>query len=518
MNVVNKFFLLNLCLILSFGALKSQNEYPIDWGPVYKKDGGLFSSMQLIEMDDEYYYLMFDTRKRTTIGKFNHQHKLIATKKAPFNYSLYNSNLNKIIHTKNGTFGYLSSIKNKKWELYASRFNQGNFGKLRLIHSHPYHYELKIGFGWITTSATSDNANELVLSRDSSFVAFTNIISTGDKRNREESFNISVFDADLKILWKRIQKLPYPDKDLSITQTIISNDGTVYVLGRLYDKEKKKQSKGLPSYDFKIFQITETGLNEFDLRIGESIAPTDVRLYFPSESTSELLVSGFYTDDQRRSGLQGVFFANGTKENGIEHIEIHDFDAEFLEGLISDRAIEKDKGLESNYDFGSLLYFGDGSLGFIAENRYVTVHTTYTNGRPSTYYVYHSEDLVLVRFSTEGELLGLQKVPKNYQTRRGWAMVSYSLALHNDKVYLMFNDLKTRSERKEIKTKKGGTYTDLAVINEKGELEYHETLFNNKEIDLIYIPTMSAFVAGKLLIGAIEPMFPDYKMGIIELK
>ncbi|MEM6346457.1 MAG: hypothetical protein AAF927_21385 [Bacteroidota bacterium] len=496
--------------------MKSQNEYSVDWGPEYKKTKGVFSTLKLIEMDDEYYYLLFDNRKGTSIGKFNHQHKLIATKKAPFNYSYYNSNLNKIIHTKNGTFGYLSSVKNKQWELYVSRFDQGNFKKLRLIHSHPYRRELTVDWGWISTEGTADNANELVISRDSNLVAFTNIIATGDRRYREESFDVAVFDADFKLLWKRIQKLPYQDKDLEITQTVVSNEGTIYVLGKLRDR--KKNSKGLPSYDFKIFQITETDVNEFDLRIGETIAPTNVRLYFPSESSSEILISGFYTDDQRRSGLQGVFFARGTKKEGIEHIEIHKFETAFLEGLISDKELKKDKGLESNYDFSSLLYFKDGSLGFIAENRYVTQYTSYQNGQSRTRYIYSSEDLIIVRFSKEGELFSLQKVPKRFSTSGGWDMISYSLALYNDKVYLIFNDHKSYSERKELSTKTGSIYTDLAVIDENGQLEYHENLFNDKDIELYYIPTISAFKNGKLLIGAMKSLTLDYRMGIVNLE
>ncbi|MEL7533815.1 MAG: hypothetical protein AAFN10_21050 [Bacteroidota bacterium] len=516
MILLKKIVLLALVIIFCSGDIKSQNEYSVDWGPEYQKTKGVFSTLKLIEMDDEYYYLLFDNRKSTSIGKFNHQHKLIATKKAPFNYSQHNSNLNKIIHTKNGTFGYLSSIKDKQWKLYVSRFDQGNFKKLRLIHSHPYRRELTVGLGWISTEGTVDNANELVISRDSNRVAFTNIIATGDRRNREESFDIAVFDADFKLLWKRIQKLPYQDKDLKITQTVISNEGTIYVLGKLRDR--KKNSKGLPSYDFKIFQITETDVNEFDLRIGESIAPTDVRLYFPSASSSEILISGFYTDAQRKSGLKGVFFANGTKEEGVEHIEIHDFEKEFLEGMISDRQLKKDKGLENNYDFGSLLYFKDGSLGFIAENRYVTQYTSYQNGQSRTRYIYSSEDLVIVHFSKEGELLSLQKVPKYYSTPGGWDMVTYSLALYNDKVYLVFNDNKTYSERKELGTKSGSIYTDLAVIDENGQLEYHKNLFNNKDIELYYIPTISAFIDGKLLIGAMKALTPDYRMGIVNLE
>ena len=121
MITLKKILILNLSFILCLGILKSQNQYSVDWGPIYEKDKGTFSTLKLIEMDSEYYYLMFDNCKGTSIGKFNHQHKLIATKKAPFNYSQFRSNLNEIIHTKNGTFGYLSSVKNKRGELYVSR-------------------------------------------------------------------------------------------------------------------------------------------------------------------------------------------------------------------------------------------------------------------------------------------------------------------------------------------------------------------------------------------------------------
>ena len=466
-------------------------------------------------------------RKGNTLLKYDLNHKLIANKSLNLKYKDEKIYLDKIIKTQNGTFGYMFDYnkKQKKWQIFSSRFNEGKFSRPRLTYSHPYKHSVMLGLGIFGGGGNADNTNEMVVSMDDSHVGYSNVISSKDKKEPEK-IAVAVFDADMKKVWSKMQKFKYTDKKIVIAQTVVSNDGVIYLLGKLFTKKKQK-AKGLPRFDFKLFRITKESMDEFDIKLGKpNIAPTDAGLFFPGDNTSEFIISGFYTDAEKRSGLKGMFFSTGDNSKGIDNVQIHDFDDEFLMGIASKKDIEKDRGLKTSFNIENLLSFSDGTVGFIAEQFFITTSTTRdSRGNTRTTYTYHTNSLIIPRFTMDGELVSLQKIPKTFRSQ-SMANVSYTFALANNKTYLIFNDMKTRKERKDMKKEDGGKkkkaryiYTDLIVLNNNGEIEYNETLFNSKELGLLFVPFMSDFDGDKFLIGALRGTAgKKYSFGVLDLK
>ena len=101
--------------------------------------------------------------------------------------------------------------------------------------------------------------------------------------------------------------------------------------------------------------------------------------------------------------------------------------------------------------------------------------------------------------------------------------VSYSLGINNDKLFLLYNDSKSREEG--AAEKKGGLFsmfsaknlfTTFSVIDSKGKLETQETIFNGSETDGMFCPYNSTQLGDKLLINILHGK--NYHFGTLKLE
>jgi hypothetical protein len=159
------------------------------------------------------------------------------------------------------------------------------------------------------------------------------------------------------------------------------------------------------------------------------------------------------------------------------------------------------KGLESSYDIKDIINYKDGTIGFIAENSYERdLSQTDMYGRWYERVVYVSDELIISKFDSEGELLSLQKIPKDFSSSV-YAFTSYAMGVNNGRTYLIFNDYKSGRERKQL-SKKGSRFTDLVVIDELGRIAGVENLFTDREIDYEFYPSLCDYNQNVLLIGS----------------
>ena len=501
------------CLFL-LPFLGHSQSYKPEWGPVYKKEGGLFAPYRLVGMDNDHYYLLMQPRKGGTLLKFDFNHKLASNQKLDFKYKKKKIHLQKFIETKNGTYGYLSAHdpKTNEWNVFSSQFTGGKFSPIKRAYSHPF--KMKKFFLWGLSNYSNDRGHELVISDNKSLVGFTNVVDNL-KKEGEESIKVALFDADMKLKWEKTQKFKYKDKSISILQTVIGNDGVVYVLGKIWDRQKNKKPKGLPKFDYKVFRITEQEMAEYPIDLGPTLAPTDAGLFFPKSNENEFILAGFYTNANKKSGIQGVFYASGNMQEGIKNTKTTKFESEFLENLARKKDIEKDRGLRHSFDIDNFFELQDGSIGFIAEEDYVISHTSRDgNGNTRTSYTYYTNDIIIPRFGADGSLTNIEKVEKFFSSQ-AYGYTSYSVAVHDNQIFLLFNDHKSRADRKKMKGKRRWTYTDLVVIDEEGYIATNKTLFNSNEIDLNFIPSMSDYYGNKFLVGSAS--MKKYSFGIIDL-
>ena len=83
-------------------------------------------------------------------------------------------------------------------------------------------------------------------------------------------------------------------------------------------------------------------------------------------------------------------------------------------------------------------------------------------------------------FNNDGNLVAMQKIDKDYNSYTP-NMTSFATAVANDQLFIVYNDQKSRRERKEIRGKGGGRvlFTDLTVISNEGYIDYQQSLFTS---------------------------------------
>jgi hypothetical protein len=106
-------------------------------------------------------------------------------------------------------------------------------------------------------------------------------------------------------------------------------------------------------------------------------------------------------------------------------------------------------------------------------------------------------------------------------------IVSYSLGIKDNRLYLLYNDTKSRTEgvvEEKLKINlfrpyKGiepRSYTTLSVIDNNGKLESEETLFTGSETDGFFFPWNSEQFGDKLLINIYSGK--NYHFGTLKLE
>jgi hypothetical protein len=506
-------------LFLPLPGLFAQ-DYQVNWGPAYSRDGVAIANFRLAGFTADRYNIVVNPRRSNTLLTFDLNHRLLKPQSLELVYNQEDLVLDKFVETAAGTYGYFVNYdrKDNQFQLLASAFTAETFTEVRPIYQHRYE-----GRWNLTPSATigrnsgNDLGNDLEVSLDKSRVSFVNQLSARDK-NTPERCALALFDAELNLVWEKMYEFEYTDKQLTSVQSEVSNDGTIFLLTKITKSAEERQAtRGLPRYDYRVYRFTETAVQTFDILLPAGLAPTDARLFLPDGSGREFLLTGFYTNEARNSGLQGIFTSRVQPESGVISSHTAPFAEDFLRGLIRERDLKKDRGLDDNFSIQNYLQFTDGSFGFIAERSYVT-STSYVdmNGIFRETYTYHSDQLVIPRLSADGELLNVQKVDKTFSSE-DYVVTSYSLALANGKVYLVYNDFKNNRERRNLKNEgRGkGRYTDLCVIDEAGEIIHQSTLFSSREIDLTYLPAFSDYNGDNLLLMGVSRK--KYKCGLLRL-
>ncbi|NNE14859.1 MAG: hypothetical protein HKO66_06695 [Saprospiraceae bacterium] len=508
--------------------------YKVDWGPTYSRKGMNASEYKFLGLHDDNYFMIMDPQNDNTIKTYDLNHQEILEYDFEHIRNKTRLGINGAVQTKSGTYLYMHqfSEKYKEWIIHASKKINNRFVEPKEVCFHNLENldkgQLKSGFLGYQYQWGAVKGDH-VISQDSSKVAFIKFFERNRKKN-DDIVAISVFDDQMQLLWKDVFYYQFGDKNATINQQRVTNDGEIYLVGESEknrsSKIRSKKSKNLPEEVFTIYHINQEGILSQDVVLDKGKAPIDVGLYFPNNNTDQYLMAGLYTTDEFSSGrINGVFFTYGDRDFTEHEIKIHEFEDEFIKGLVSNKALKKGKGLNARYRLKDMLEYDNGTIGFIAEETYTRTNTTYTDQFGRTAFgaggfgttrqvqiTYFTNNIIIPKFDSQGNMLNIQRVDKTFASLSQYN-TSYSLAINKGKAYLVFNDTKSRSEKKDM-GKKGRRFTDLVVIGEDGAIETRETLFSDREIDLEFTTYFSGYNDEYMLIGSTWRR--KYAMGTIK--
>jgi hypothetical protein len=356
------------------------------------------------------------------------------------------------------------------------------------------------------------------ISKDSSKIVVFN--QPLDEKENRETFSLKVYDADFKTIWAKEVVMPYKDGKFSVEEYQVGNDGTVYLLGMVFD-EKPSQAKGRPTFRHEILTCTDSTDQLTKIELPNQYI-TD--LTFRMADNGDLVCAGFYSDKGATSMKGTCYFRINPTTNQTILQNAQPFSFEFLTANLSAKSKEKARLAETNndksraaelydYTLDKLILRSDGGAILVAEQyyleerrqnnfndpynfygntlwRYNTFGYNNYNNTQSDYY-YHYNDIVVVNIRPDGTLEWASRIPKRQTTANdGGLYSSYAMSTVQDKLYFVYND---HPRNFDPKRKNNSEYDGkmsivaVAAINREGQVDV-KPLFSDVNADVVTRP------------------------------
>lgn len=285
--------------------------------------------------------------------------------------------------------GKITFRETKKFQgqLYLiSRMYERSGGNLKLFASTLDATTGKLGAHFELLTYNSKEQGDLdrydfIMSRDSSKMVL--LLEYRTKKDEPVKTGFKVFNEDLTTLWQADIILPTPDRNTTITDYLIDNNGNIHMVARIaLDKADRIEKGTNVRYKYSLFSYfheTQT-IKEYDLFLQNNYL---TGLTLLQNKNSELIGSAFYTNDKNTSGVKGFLnFKLDLNSYEVKNSQMNDFDEAFLKNFLTNRQVEKGRGVR-NFRTRYVFPTSDNGYAFVVEEFDYTVNT-YTTYNPQT--------------------------------------------------------------------------------------------------------------------------------------
>lgn len=369
-------------------------------------------------------------------------------------------------------------------------------------------------------------------SKDSTKLLFS---AVSDDNRDEEKFRVflSVMDKDLSVNWSRKVSLDYTEEQVDVLATLIKNDGSVYILAKVYEGKKAKESKrndkkkSVAAYDMVLFSFTKASEKPFEyrLKMGDSFIRG---ASLATDTKDNLKCAGFYSNTKSGS-LQGVFYLDLAGDGSIIATSKKEFTVSDLKKFgekNTDKDRTGDEGLEDSFKFSDFLVRADGSAVVVAEENYIIVTTNYNGRSYTTTTRYYSRDIIIFTINTKGEIERVSAIPKYQVGVNTDYFISYVSLLHGDDVVFFYNEDEdnmgkpVNNPKPKLVNSFKECVTVMTTLSPDGKLT-RKQLFEAKDVESLFVPDDSSpFQNNKLFFVSIKPrMFgkSNFHIGTVTL-
>lgn len=366
---------------------------------------------------------------------------------------------------------YLYNKKSKQLEYYTNISSKDKFAfKRNLLFSIPLK-DVKKGFSFFGFGGTVDNdaQGDFRVSANQKYIAFTIDI----KNKESETHRLLVFNNTLEKVFETEFTRGIKDRKFKLQNIDIDeSDGTVYLLGKTFTREKKKKKQG-GKYQFELYKIKGESKQSLTFDSSEN--------YIGSLTTvinnGKLFCLGFYSErsDFRYKGL--VYFDVDSDKMSLTNSVYSPFTKQFI---LDKYGKSKDKEL-NNISFRDIHITENNECILNAEEFFIRSH--YVSNQYGGYwrYTYHFRDIISAKLDANGALKWARNINKKQSASYYSPYLSYTSTYNNGKSYFFINCSdkirKLRNDRlqfKGIKAKRSNFY--VITLDEKGDFEYKKIL------------------------------------------
>lgn len=355
------------------------------------------------------------------------------------------------------------------------------------------------------------------VSEDSTKLLFR-AISDDDRDDEPFRIFISVMNQDLSPNWSRKLALRHTEEQTEVLATQLKNDGTVYMLAKVYEGRKARESKknekkkSVAAYDMMLYAFSKDNdePREFRLQLGDSFIRG---ASLTADEGDNLKCAGFYSNTKNGS-LNGVFYLDLAADGSIKASNKKEFSVADLKKF-GDKNTDKDRsgseGLEGSFKFSDFLVRADGSAVVVAEENYVVRYTSYNGRTYTTTYEYNSRDIIIFTINTKGEIERVTALPKYQVGVNTDYFISYVSLLHGNDVVFFYNEDEDNMDKpvNNPKPKLVNNFKEciavMTTLDTDGKL-VRKQLFEAKDLESLFVPKDSSpFDKNKLFFVSMKP-------------
>lgn len=303
-------------------------------------------------------------------------------------------------------------------------------------------------------------------------------------------YELEVLDADFESLYEDKIEIEN-DEALNTAYIDFWKNGDVAVLAKRI-KEKEDKERGKPNYYYTAAVLRGGDVSTYKLDLQDNFI-SGAGITFGTDGG--LVMSGYYSSTSANR-VNGVFFLKEDKDaEELEETKYQEFSVEEIMKFASERSEKKAKKKEAkgreielnDYTIHD-LFVTDNGVYLLGEQYWMTVEINHTsNGMVTTTFHYYYMDVMAIKFSNDGDMEWMARVPKyNYSRNDGGRYSSFNYDYDDNSVYLLYNDhLENHTmynPRRILKTPWGGkkSVTCLAQIDNEGNMK-RGVLYNVKE-------------------------------------
>jgi hypothetical protein len=262
---------------------------------------------------------------------------------------------------------------------------------------------------------------------------------------------LNVFDMNLNEIWNKKYKMPYTERRMNFLDNIISNDGKIFMITKIYHddnfKDKKKRTDIAANYHIELFEYNNsnekiiTSEINLDDKFMKSIA-----MYQPSND--KIFCAGFYNKGKDSDNADGLFTYEINPDGKLNNKNYYEIPLEILNQYEKEKTIKKNKKKNKkgkaeyeDLNLKDVIFYSNNSIVLIGEVNYIKSHTSYSQKYGTrTTYTYHYEDILITKINANGNLAWMKKIPKRQKGTQGKRGMSYTHFNTNENTYLVYLD------------------------------------------------------------------------------
>ncbi len=379
----------------------------------------------------------------------------------------------------------------KYFTVYSTKKNE------RIVYCHVFNLE-QMSYNrkeiFTTTVDKKQNLFNGRNKRQTSFARSPNgkyfVMATDDIKKNLNSYTIRVYNSrTLDIVYKQSYREDaerfYEPNDL-----MVGNDTNVYVLGKLFKEGKRQKRDGDANYEFVLNEISKRSVRDLFIDLGED---EHIQSLIITTIDNELHVIGFYSEKNIGRIKGGCNFLIDTETLSVKNRKLLKLPQEIYDDLYGYRKAKRKMDKEfSQFYIDYVLTDGQGNTYILAEEFYVTSQyvSNGLNGGGYWNYIYHYDDVLIIKFNAEGNLDWGRSIFKRSTAP------SYNAFVKNGELHVILNSGKNLTEKSDGRTKASkGWFESSAlydfVYSASGEVSY-DKIQDNKG-NTFYTPFYGTF-------------------------